>query len=185
MHTSPIVRPAPAPRGGTETVTLDLDGAVLIVDRSTARPPEHDHGVEILADLTTIDGRDAGRLIRVYPRRISLRVDADHMPRPLSRAERDQIDGLFPEPRFRVTIEHLGEYRIRDYGVPSGGREYTNLAVYQEGHPREAWEAAQADCARLNTGDLTPDPSCYPPTRRRIPRLRALRRGPWRSGRPG
>lgn len=118
MHTSSIVRPAPAPRGGTETVTLD--GPVLIVDRSTARPPEHDHGIEILADLTTIDGRDAGRLIRVYPRRIPLRVDADHVPRPLSRAERDQVDSLFPEPRFRVAIEHLGEYRIRDYGVPSG-----------------------------------------------------------------
>lgn len=163
--------------GDVETICLH-DG-VLMIDRSAARPAEHDHGVETLAGLRTADGHDAGHLVLLYPRRVLMRIDADKTPHRLTPADHQQIAVCFPAPRFQIAIEGLGDYRIRDYATPSPPATYTACTAYY-GSPRQAWQQAQADCARLNSGDLTPDPAWYPPPTRPAPTLARRWRWRWR-----
>ncbi|CUU60887.1 hypothetical protein Ga0074812_14931 [Parafrankia irregularis] len=69
---------------------------------------------------------------------------------------------MFPLSRFRVEVESLGAYRIRDHGTPTRDRAWTDCSLYT-GDPPKSWAAAWADCARLNTGDLAADPDWYQP----------------------
>ncbi|OHV23965.1 hypothetical protein BBK14_23580 [Parafrankia soli] len=169
------------PTGDVETIRLH-DG-VLTIDRSAARPAEHDHGVETRAGLRTADGHDAGRRVLLYPRRVLMRIDADKTPHRLTPADYQQVAVCFPAPRFRVAIEGLGAYRIRDYATPTPSATYTACSAYY-GSPRQAWQQAQADCARLNCGDLTPDPAWYPPPTRPAPALPWTRFRRHRPARP-
>ncbi len=119
-----------SPPTGGDVETILLNDGVLTIDRSAARPAEHDHGVETLAGLRTADGHDAGRPVLLYPRRVLMRIDADTAPHRLTPADYQQVAVCFPAPRFRVAIEGLGAYRIRDYATPSPFAIYTPCSAY-------------------------------------------------------